>query len=144
MIKRIFRAEYSPGLYVDFPGNNGVQETEQDLWNSFADLTGADYAYDQIGVGRAAKKNAIERIAFTLVGDTPADVNDAFEDLEDNLQGRIKLWRKDDEDAEAAGLEWAYARIQRMPMRSLDVTNRRHMNVALIFERMSNWTPEDS
>ena len=144
MIKRIYRAEYAPGFYVEFPGNNGVQETEQELWNSFADLTGVDYAYDQIGVGRAAKKNAIERVAFTLVGDTPADVNDAFEDLEDNLQGRIKLWRKDDEDAEAAGLEWAYARIQGMPMRSLDVTNRRHMNVALIFERMSDWTPEDS
>lgn len=144
MIKRIFRAEYSPGFYVEFPGNNGLQETEQGLWNSFADLTGADYAYDQIGVGRAARKNAIERVAFTLVGDSPADVNDDFEVLESNLQGRIKLWRKDAEDAEAAQLEWAYARLQSMPMRQLAVENRRHMPVTLIFERISDWIAEES
>lgn len=144
MIKRIFRVEYSPGLYVEFPGNNGLQETEQGLWNSFMDLTGADYAYDMIGVGRAARKNAIERIAFTLVGDTPAEVNDAFDDLEGNLQGRVKLWRKDDVDPDAAALEWAYARLQSMPTRHLDVSHRRHMPVALIFERISDWTAEDS
>lgn len=144
MIKRIYRAEYAPGFYVEFPGNSGLQETEQGLWNSFADLTGADYAYDQIGIGRAAKKNAIERVAFTLVGDTPAAVNDDFDDIQENLQGRIKLWRKDDEDADAANLEWAYARLQSMPVRSLNVENRRHMPVILVFERITDWTLEAS
>lgn len=144
MIKRIFRAEYAPGFYVEFPGNNGLQETEQGLWNSFADLTGADYAYDQIGIGRAAKKNAIERVAFTLVGDTPADVNTAYEAIEEDLQGRIKLWRKDDEEVYEANLEWAYARLQSMPVRQVNVENRRHMPVSLIFERMSDWVAEES
>jgi hypothetical protein len=110
------------------------------------DLTGADYAYDMIGVGRAARKNAIERVAFTIVEDDADDVNEAFDDLETNLQGRIILWRSDALSLEAEGAEneWAYARLVNMPARQLDVTHNRHMPVVLVFERISDWEAEEA
>jgi len=146
MIKRIIAAEYATDQFVEFHPNNSVQETEQGLWNSFMDLTGADYAYDMIGVGRAARKNAIERVAFTIVEDDADDVNEAFDDLETNLQGRIILWRSDALSLEAEGAEneWAYARLVNMPARQLDVTHNRHMPVVLVFERISDWEAEEA
>ena len=138
MISRIHKAEYLPGQFVEFPSYRYTRETEQGLHNSFTDLTGADYGYDMVGIGRAAKKNAIERIAFLLIG-TPAEVNTAFEDLQTNLQGRIKLWSTDDIDE-----LWAYARLVSMPLLRLDVINRQHMPVTLVFERMTDWQVEGS
>jgi hypothetical protein len=142
MIKRIIRVEYATDTYVTFDTANSLQETEQGLWNSFMDLTGADYAYDMIGTGRAARKNAIERVSFTIVESTAALVETAFAALETNLQGRIILWRCDGLDPTAMGAvnEWAYARLVNMPMRSLNVDHNRHMPVTLIFERISDWT----
>ena len=136
MIKRITKAVYGDGEddFIEFPGNNSVQETEQDLWTSFADMTGADFAYDMLGVGRPAKKNAIERIAFTIVGDDADDVNDLYADLESLILGRIRLIRTDGSDE-----EWAYARLLSMPSRNLSVINARHMPVVLVFARISDW-----
>lgn len=138
MIKRIYRAEYGTDLYVTFPENMVEHETEQGLHNSFSDLTGADYAYDMIGVGRAAKKNAIERISFLIVGATPAAVNAAYEAMADHLQGRIKLWRHGDDESGNVE-EWAYARLLQMPQISLTAKRRLIAPVLLIFERISDW-----
>jgi hypothetical protein len=139
MIKRITRVIYGAGMddYIDLPTHNSVQETEQELWTSFADLTGADYAYDQIGIGQPARKNAIERVAFTIVEDDSDDVNDLYEDLETLILGRVQLLRSD-----GSATETAYARLLSMPSRNLNVTHNRHMPVVLIFARISDWEAE--
>jgi hypothetical protein len=136
MIKRITRAIYGVGEddFIEFPTHNSVQETEQDLWTSFADLTGADYAYDMIGVGNPARKNAIERIAFTIVEDDADDVNELYEDITTLLLGRIQLLRTDGTEEETA-----YARLLSMPSRNLNVTHARHMPVVLVFARITDW-----
>lgn len=136
MIKRITKAVYGSGEddEIVFPTHNSLQETEQELWTSFADLTGADYAYDMVGTGRPAKKNAIERVAFTIVGDDDGDVNEFYDDLETHLQGRLTLVRSDGTNSETAK-----ARLLSMPSRSLDVTHRRHMPVVLVFARITDW-----
>lgn len=136
MIKRITKAIYGVGEgdEITFPLHNSIQETEQELWTSFADLTGADYAYDQIGVGRPAKRNAIERVAFTIVGDDDDEVNDFYDDLEDHLLGRVTLIRSD-----GSALESATARLLSMPSRSLGVEHKQHMPIVLVFARISDW-----
>lgn len=136
MIKRITRVIYGPGGsdYIDLPTHNSIQETEQGLWTSFADLTGADYGYDQIGTGQPAKKNAIERVAFTIVEDDSDDVNDTYDDLETLITGRVQLVRSD-----GSATETAYARLRSMPSRNLSVEHARHMPVVLVFERISDW-----
>lgn len=145
MIRRIHKIEWSDGEFVTLPGNRYSRETEQGLHNSFVDLTGADYAYDTVGIGRAARKNAIERVSFLIVEDDPGAVNLKFEELEERLQGRVKLWSNGTVDGYGSEEErWAYARLVSMPLLQLDVTHRRHMPVTLIFERMTDWEVDES
>ena len=138
MIRHIYRVEYATDQFEDVPMERFAQETEQGLWTSFADLTGADYGYDMIGTGLAAKKNAIERVAFWVVAETGAEINAKIDDLESHFQGRVWLWRRGDGE-EGLVYERALARLVNLPQVSLDASNIRHVPVAVIFERMSDW-----
>jgi len=61
-------------------------------------------------------------------------VNELYEDITTLLLGRIQLLRTDGTDDETA-----YARLLSMPSRNLNVTNKRHMPVVLVFARMTDW-----
>lgn len=130
-------------LEVVWPTHHLEAETDQELHNSFADLTGADYAYDMVGNGRAAKRNAIERVRFLVVGESDPvqqDLDAEVEQIRVNcyLIGRGKLYQKAADGSE----RWAWARIQRVAAISVSWENINHQPVSLSFERMSEWTEE--
>lgn len=123
-------------LEVVFPTAQLEYEQEQDLFTSFIEMTGADYEYDMLGTGAAAKKNGIERIRFLVVGEQ-AEVDAKVEEIRENcyLIGRGKLWQ-----AASSGSRWAWARLDSMPSVRLTVENLNHQPMFLTFQRMSNWT----
>lgn len=123
-------------LEVVFPTARYEYEQEQDLYTSFIEMTGADYAYDMLGTGRPAKKNGIERVRFFVVGDQDY-VDDKVEEIRENCLsiGRGKLWQA----ASSGSMRWAYGRLQDVPSTRITVENLNHQPMFLTFERISDW-----
>lgn len=148
MIRRYTKVEYAPGSFVDLPAFRSTHETEQELETAFEALTGADYDYDELSLNQTPKRNAIERVQFLVVEDTPGLVNAKLSELRSRLRGRVKLWTSgselDEYDDESAVDRWAYARMLSMPRVTLQAENRRHAPVMMVFSRMSDWYAEDA
>lgn len=128
---------------VVFPTHHLEAEIDQDLHNSFAELTGASYSYDMVGNGPAPKKNAIVRLRFLAVGETAPvqeDLDAQVETIRDDCYefGRGKLYRK----GANGGEDWAWARIQHMAQIRVTYENLNHLPVSLAFEVMSDWQAE--
>lgn len=130
---------------VIFPTHHLEYEEDQEVHNSYADLTGADYAYDMVGYGQAAKKNAMERIRFLVVGEVDPvqeDLDAQVEEMRVQLHaiGRGKLWQK----AADGSQRWAWARVEHVVAIRLTYENINHLPVSASFQRMSEWSEEGS
>lgn len=116
-------------------------ESRQQLRTVEAAALGADYAVDLLGTLPAPKGVGEERVRFLLVGDGPAALADALDQLRSTAYGigTGRLWQE-----RADGLKrWAWARLSNMPEITLGGVHRRHAPVALRFTRLSDWFAAD-
>lgn len=121
-----------------WPTNHLEYETEQPLATSYAELTGSNYAFDQIGSAEVVKNNASERVRFLIVGSPNEQDIEVDRIKEMRSFGRGKLWSKGD----GGIMRWAWARMDPMPPFKISWEQISAIPVSISFTRDSDWFEE--
>jgi hypothetical protein len=119
-------------------------ESEQELSSSIATIAGASYAVDLAGGLPSPKRPAQERVAFSVIGDTSAQVNAAADEIRAKLigYGKVKLWTEGESDG-GPERRWAWGRITGVPKIAVERWATNYATVTFTALRLTDWRGED-
>jgi hypothetical protein len=143
-LRRLVAIEYLPGEVWYIPTAGLEVESEQQLSSSIATIAGASYAVDLANNLPSPKRPAQERVAFSVIGDTSAQVNAVADEIRAKLigYGKVKLWTEGEADG-GTERRWAWGRITGVPKIAVERWSTNYATVTFTALRLTDWRGEN-
>ena len=124
-------------LSYTFPMQMYEWESQQPLLLPSSPVVGASYSYDHYNYSVAPKGDAQETVRFVNLRSSPSVLETDLDTLRAVMYraGRGKLFTIDSTGAR----RWCWARVSDMPNFAFTPGIFRHLPVAIVFKRMSDW-----